>query len=169
MKRRIYKMNDKAAAVSEIQRYLQNAESTNGYIAPSGIYDENTRAAVISFQTENGIKPSGKVNHVTFTRLYDDYVKRTIFENIQEISRQNIKFPLKPGDFGEEIELLNKMLAELLDFYGVDHSLRASKYFSESTRLAYLAARELFGLDNETLDHIFYNRLLTEISQIRKL
>ncbi len=164
----MYKMYDKAAAIREIQGYLQKAETTTRYVAPSGVYDEATREAVTAFQVREGLNPTGKVDYITFEALYDDYLKRQTINKTNDNTRQNVIFPLKRGDYGEGVGALNKMLSRVLDFYGAEHSLRASEYFSESTERAQLSLRRIFGLPPGDVDQIFYDRLLTETRSIGK-
>lgn len=164
----MYKMYDKVAAVRQVQKYLENAESTKGYLSPSGDYDEVTREAVRSFQKNKGLPPTGITDILTFDAVYNDYLLRQETKKTDAIFGQKMKFPLIIGDFGEGVGRFNKMLSELLDYYGIIHALRQSDYYSEATEQAYLSARKLFGLECGDVDRRFVSRLIDEINLLRK-
>ena len=67
----MYKNFEKNAAVKELQRFLSNI--SEGFIAPSGIYDEATKAAVIDIQKKNSITQTGIVDKET----YDVFIPNT--------------------------------------------------------------------------------------------
>ena len=104
----MYRIEDKAAAVKNVQRYLAMNES--------GVYDDETRDKVMSFQSQASINETGIVDYETFIelrkRFYDG--KNAI---LASKSTQNVKFPILPGDSGTEILRLNSALGEVLSNY----------------------------------------------------
>ena len=165
----MYKMYDRSEAIKEIQKYLQEIGISDTYIAPNGIYDEKTGEAVLYYQQERGLSPTGKVEKETFDKLYFEYNRKRIIDKTDEITRQNDIFPFKLGDYGEDIRVFNRLLKQLLDYYGKNHSLRDSAIYSDETESAHIEARRIFGLDSGVADQIFYNRLLKETESIRKI
>ena len=164
----MYKMYDKAAAIREIQRYLGKISTTEGYISPSGVYDLKTRDAVLRFQKNNGLRESGIVDLESFNALYNSYQNELEISKMIENIGQNQKPPYLLGDYGDFILSLNKMLADLLSFYGVHHSIRESSYYSKATEDGHLSLRRIFGLSEGAVDHEFINRLTKETRFLKK-
>lgn len=70
---RYYDLNDTKNSVLEIQRILRNLDYNENSVAkikPNGIYDENTRDLVISFQKKYGLIPTGIVDNETWDLLH---------------------------------------------------------------------------------------------------
>ena len=70
----MYRIYDKAAAIREIQVYLREIADSDIFIAPSGIYDDNTRRAIIDFQSEKGLEITGEVDKATFDLLFSEHL-----------------------------------------------------------------------------------------------
>ena len=163
----MYKMNDKAAAIREIQMFLERLNLLNSYIAPSGIYDEKTKAAVIKFQNLSNIKSTGVVDYITYSKLFESYTKVSKVQKIDNNIGQNVVFPLRHGDYGEHIYAFNDILSKILNEYGIFHSLRRSMYFSEETEEAVRVLRKMFLMEEGEADQLFYDRVLNELKIIR--
>ena len=162
----MYKMYDTSAAIREIQIYLDKIGVTENYIAPSGVYDDVTRAAVIKFQEKFEIPMSGIVSKETFDLLYREFLMEKIIEKSSVNTRQSHFYPYKLGDFGDHIKQFNNELISVLDYFGIYHTLRSSSYYSEQTEEAHLTLRRVFGLEDGGADELFHDRLLTEIKYI---
>ncbi len=62
--------------VIAVQFMLGELERKYGFLLPvqqTGIYDEPTRDAVLSFQKQNALAPTGKVDKLTWNELTDQY------------------------------------------------------------------------------------------------
>lgn len=164
----MYKMYEKNEAIREVQKYLQEINIIDSYISPSGIYDETTKQAIVSFQKSEGIPPSGTVKKETFDKLYDAYTQVKTLQNTNDILEQNSFFSTKIGDYGEHIRVLNKQLRALLDYYGRYHELRDTAIYSIETDNAFNQAKEIFGMGIDVSERIFYARLIREIAAITK-
>ena len=66
----MYRINDRSSAIAELQKYLAKIGISDVFIAPSGIYDETTREAVVQFQKSKHINPSGIVDLETHKKLF---------------------------------------------------------------------------------------------------
>ena len=64
-------------AIFMLQTYLRAQRSINEnapLIAVDGIFDTETRNALIDFQLRNGLSPTGKADRVTWDLLYSQYL-----------------------------------------------------------------------------------------------
>ena len=154
----MYDISDKRNAVKEIQRYL--FQISDNHIPLSGIYDENTRNEVLLFQKNKGINQSGVVDRATFELLYEDYIA-------MEDSDYDMKFPLLPGSYGENIRDINKKIAAILDFYGIFHRMHSSPYYSKETELCIEKIRQIYNLKNFSgIDKELYSRIISDCKNI---
>ncbi len=148
----MYDISNKRNAVKELQRYLLGI--SDNHISVSGNYDENTRMEVMEFQKQKEIKQTGIVDRETFELLYEEY-------NFNEVKiPDDIKFPLLPGSYGDNIREINKKIGALLDYYGVYHRLRSSPYYSKETELCVEKIRQIYNSDNsDGIDMKLYSRI----------
>ncbi|MBR5514592.1 MAG: peptidoglycan-binding protein [Clostridia bacterium] len=73
----MYNIDDKNAAVFEVQRYLREISRVHNEIpcvTPDGIYDNKTKECVKAFQAQNGLEATGIVDNKTFDLLYKEYL-----------------------------------------------------------------------------------------------
>ena len=80
----MYRINDKAAAIKEIQRYLRVVVGDEIVITPNGIYDDVTRLGVIYLQDKYRLNKSGVVDMRTFDLLYAEYKRIIERESVQK-------------------------------------------------------------------------------------
>lgn len=164
----MYKMYDEIEAVREIQIHLNEIFVTEKFIAPSGIYDDDTRGLVRSFQEKKGLSVTGKVDDKTRKAIYEEYILSKEIKKLEDISGQKLTLPYKLGDYGEQILLFNRFLTVVLDSYGVYHTLRDSRMYSSATEDAHKSLRVLFGFDDGYADWEFLLRLMKEYHAIKK-
>ena len=163
----MYRIDDRPAAIKEVQLYLRGVGYDTLPVIISGIFDDNTVAAVKNFQEKMDISPSGTVDFQTFTLLYEEYVKRNYIREIVEGVNSRITFPLSVGMQGGEVERINDLTIEILDYYGHHHTVRRSGYFSSSTEEGVMIIQELFNIAaTGEVDEITYGRMLTERDSI---
>ena len=109
----MYRIENKQSAVKEIQKYLISVNE-GGEIAPTGVYDVDTRAAIEAFQQKMGVSVTGSVNYQTFTLLYKNYVQNSKKEQTNN-NYPHIDFPVRLGDFGENVLHINSLIFYLLE------------------------------------------------------
>ena len=104
---------DSSAAVKAMQKRLKEL----GYLSGSadGAYGQATKAAVIAFQTANGIKADGKAGTTTLNLLYSDDAKDadsliTNNDNTDAGVTINGYTTLREGDSGEAVKKLQRAL-----------------------------------------------------------
>lgn len=165
----MYRINDRQEAVRRIQGYLAIAGSPQIFVAPTGVYDENTRLSVIDFKRENGLSADDTVDYETFTRLYLRYV---FLKEIAELKRGMpwVKFPVMKGAFFDKMRFINASLALALDYYGITHRLTEGRHFSAESAMAVSELRRIYQLENgEHIDEEFMIRLIKDTDLIREI
>jgi peptidoglycan hydrolase-like protein with peptidoglycan-binding domain len=164
----MYRINDKKEAIRQIQIYL-GVINQGINVVPTGIYDDNTRRAVIDFQSQNKISADGVINLITFNMLYEMYSKKTKNINTRDILASFINFPLVKGVYSDEMIQINRILRRLLDYYGYKDGPSNSKFYSKSTADAVNILRKIYLLeDKEQIDEEFYNRMIIDHDSIFK-
>ena len=64
---------------------------------------------------------------------------------------------------------INKMLAELLDYYGYTHNLRESSFYSVESEKAIKILSEILGIEyNGAIDEILYMRIIKDHDSIAR-
>lgn len=163
----MYRINDRPAAIERVQRYLRVAGNPDIFVAPTGVFDENTRLSVIDFQEKNSLEGSGVVDRTTFDLLFAAFTLLTERDRIREGLDSFIEFPLKPGQYAEPMIHINRTLARLLNHYGQPHTLRESNFYSKSTSEAVRLMRGIYLLEGEDLiDEHLYLRMITDHDSI---
>jgi len=164
----MYRTNDKKAAIREIKKYLY---ALNRSIYPSirrttvdGIFDDETRAAVMDFQKIMGYDETGIVDFQTFTALYNEYLRA-----IESSSPDNITssggFPLSVGAMNEDVRLLHIFINELAKIYSSVEDVGTSSYYSNESANAILALSKIFMM-NESLvaDKMMMKRIIYDVN-----
>lgn len=164
----MYQQSDRKAAISEVQEYLFFLSDKKYQQIPripiDGIFDEESKNAVIEFQKIMLLSPTGEVDFETFNALYSEY--QTAF---LEYSTNNYVFgdgnlPLKENDQNEDVRALHIMINRLKKSYPQIDSVGTGAYFSQRTKSALKELRNLFSLPGlPILDKALYNRIISEI------
>lgn len=165
----MYQQGDKRSAVREIQKYLyvlsDKKYETIPRIPIDGIFDEETKAAVIEYQKIKLLTESGVVDFETFTALYDDYI--SVVDNFytNDYIIGDSSFPLSENDQNEDVRALHLMINELRKSYPQIVNVGTGSYYSKRTADAVEALRELFVFPkSRKVDKELYRRLKTEIN-----
>ncbi len=114
-------MAEPSKEVYELQYMLRKIAQVTGEIPlvnPDGIYGEDTREAVRSFQSQNGISPNGEVDKRTWDAIFEKYK-----ESIYMTSRPEPIYPFSPsyatqsGEKSDIIVLIQLILSALAVVY----------------------------------------------------
>ncbi len=172
----MYRMQDRKAAIREIQKYLYELALSGEYPIPhrlpDGIYEEETAAGVRVFQERCGLPVTGVVDRITFEKLYAAYSSLKRREG-SALDRE--AFPLKEGCSCAEAEELNAMLCELAGSYR-DIQLFHGEIYSAQTAANVRKIQRHFGQDEtgETDEELFLRirlevRARKETERLKKL
>lgn len=169
----MYQQSNRSEAIREIQTYLfflsdKRYDSINR-IPIDGVFDQETEQAVIAFQKETSLDPTGIVDYETFTTLYLEY--KSAYEEFYEkpyiIGDGDL--PLKENDQNDDVRTLHTMINELRKSYPEISEVGSGSYFSSRTGDAIEDIRYLFMFErSRVLDKALYSRIKREIAA-RKL
>ena len=159
----MYRVQNKTAAIKEIQRNILRAGyATDGMII-SGIYDENTRTAVTKFQKDKMLEESGFVDEATFTALYELAEKERLAKELRDNLVSMAEFPIKRGEHSAVIASINYMLNNLLMKYGSSIYIHNKMHFGDETSSAIKLLRRIYMLpDSSVIDEELYLRIFND-------
>ena len=166
----MYQHSNRSEAIREIQTYLfflsdKRYDSINR-IPIDGVFDQETEQAVIAFQKETSLDPTGIVDYETFSLLYEEYLSISPSPE----SGSNKRNSLGVGDSGSEVEYLNLLLYDLSEYYVDMPPPRRSRYFSEETLESVDYMRSTFMLaQGGNVDRKLIERLENELLSRRRI
>lgn len=127
-------------AIRNLQTYLRAqglADNTFPLVPIDGIFDTQTRNALIEFQIRNNLAPTGVADRTTWDYLYTQYLE--ILDKTS-LPAAIIPFPSYPRDYtikkGEKsflIAVLQYMLNEIGIIYNVFDTLEINGEYDEAT------------------------------------
>lgn len=165
----MYNINDNAAAIRVIQKYLAKIFEDTFYISQNGVFDENTILALNRFQKENNLEIKDYVDYTAFTAIFDAYSNAKLID-IVKTNTPHIDFPISRGMQSSEIYKINSMLAEILRYYSVFELLPVTNYFSAETENAIKLLSSILDIEEQTqIDEIFYYKMLNEHKSIKSI
>ena len=165
----MYRIYDKTEAIRSLQRYLTVAGNPDIFIMPSGVYDENTKLSVLDFQAKNNLTSTGIVDYETFTAIYKSYLKLTEAEILNKRFDSFIQFPIYPGKISDGMSHINRMMRNILNYYGITNRLNESNFYSEESTLAVKTLRQIYLLeDRRNIDEELYLRMTKDHESIGK-
>ena len=155
----MYNLTDERNAIRELQRYLlEISYATDGipHLSIDGIYGEETRRAVLLFQSRNGLSPSGEADFATWQEIYRQFRQaRDARTELPALLPRGI-LPLALHARGSEVMLLQTMLAAMRDVMSEMPPISQNGHFDQETQRAlraYQTVRRLPPsgvLDSET-------------------
>ena len=161
----MYQLNDKPSAIKEIQRFLyviSQKEKTLPHVSIDGYYGDETRLAVLEFQRLNFLEESGTVEKETYDTLYKTYLEILDEINASENGLNSESFPLKLGDSGNDVSILNSILRELCKYYK-EISPPYEDFFSRETEESVKQLqRHLLEEESGTVTESFLGKLKKE-------
>ena len=160
------KVNNKPEIIRQVQTYLRKV-NPDSIVALSGVYDENTRRWVMSFQAALGLTENGIVDKETFDLLYERYLALQTMDEVRRLYGSSISFPILFGERQHGMVSINSMIADILDYYGITHRINKREFYSQETSEGVIMLKEIFLMDEEDyIDEIFYSRLIDEVNSI---
>ena len=160
-------------AISNLQRYLRQLSYFNGDhepIAINGIWNDETRRALIAFQQANRLAPTGTADEQTWNLLFSQY-RASLEENSPPSSVPF--FPRYPtggslglGDESFVVSVIQYILTELSVLYDNLEAVEINGVFDENTQAAVseFQRRNLFP-QNGRVDKRTWDRLVTSFEK----
>ena len=165
-----YNVDDKHAAIKEVQKFLSYISQENDeypHITIDGYYSAETADAVRIFQREQKLEQSGTVNKETFDALFRQYTEYLIKKESLNSVFDESSFPLKLGSFGNDVTNLNAMISELSIYYR-DIESTYGDFFGNETDNNVRLLQKYFDMEVDgTVSTVMMKRLMDEIN-IRK-
>ena len=130
-------------AIRNLQRYLRQLSYFDDDIEPiltNGVWDDETRDALLAFQRKNRLSPTGVADEQTWNLLFSQY-RESVEENSPP---SNVPFfPRQPqgeslgfGDKGFVVSVIQYMLSELSVLYDRFDNVEINGIYDENTRAA---------------------------------
>lgn len=167
----MYSIDDKKSAIRDLQRFLFVIGQRHGipYVSVDGFYGQETENAVKEFQRIFALDITGTAEKETFDAIYAEYleiVKNTEGESL-DFSEKN--FPLKLGDSGNAVSVLNAIIRELSVIYR-DLPLPYGDFYSADTNSAVTLLQGYFRLEkNGEVSSELFNLLKREMTLNQKV
>ena len=143
-----------AQAIKNLQRYLRRLSFEEGgpeRVAIDGIFEDNTRNSLISFQKSAGLEPTGVADMETWDALFSEYSRLTERDYEEQLSL----FPDTPIDYsfgyGDKfllVKVLQLLMIELAIEYDAFEEIKDSGIFDADTEKAIRAFQRINLLDD---------------------
>jgi len=156
-------------AIMDIQRYLRQLSLEDpafARVAVDGIYGAETVRAVEEFQRLSGLEVTGRVDRITWDRLFEEYTM-SLYRN--SFPAPFPVFPMNPVGYtvsvGERsflVSVIQYLLSEIAALYG-DGTLSTdvNGEYSDSTAEAVKALQRIFGLEvTGEVDRVTWDALI---------
>lgn len=140
----MYRIDKKSDAVRQIQTYLRELQALYSIVpklSVDGIYGEETRDAVRAFQKREGLLETGETDEETFEALYGAYLRATATTSTESELLPAAVFPLRLGDSGSYIHILQSVLNEILD-----ERIPSDGFYGRATENGVRAAEARYGI-----------------------
>jgi peptidoglycan hydrolase-like protein with peptidoglycan-binding domain len=143
---------DTGLEVSVVQYYLRVIAEFNPKIAevtPNGVFDEETKNAVLAFQREYGLPETGEVNEETWNKLSSVYLGLIDSAESSGAGIAAEVFPgtlLNLGSSGEDVEILQTYLNTVAQVYTEIPTINVSGTFDAATENAVIIFQRIFGI-----------------------
>lgn len=164
-----------AEAVKNLQRYLRRLSfEENGpeRVSIDGVFEDNTRQSLTSFQRGAGLEPTGVADRQTWDALFAEYSRLIERDKNEELSL----FPSLPSDYsfglGDEfllVKILQLLMIELALVYDIFEDISDNGVYDESTEQAVRAFQQknLLG-DTGRVDRRTWARIVREYENLDK-
>ena len=144
------------SAVANLQRYLRTLYYFDDALSPTpvdGIYDRATEEAVRRFQKTEDLPITGRVDQLTWERLFDRYEKEKAF---RRAPARIAYFPRVPPDYrvrvGEEqflVRVIQHALQEIAIDFNFPAAVPQSGKYDEDTANAVRVLQRVSGLPED--------------------
>jgi len=131
-------------------------------VVPDGIYGEQTKRSVETFQRKNNLYVTGEVDNDTWDKIFE------VYEEIYKNNKRNIlvqiineeKVPFQVGDTDTSLYVVQAMILALSDKFDNIDAVSVNGVYDEETQNAVEVIQIISGLDpNAQIDREFINAL----------
>lgn len=133
-------------------------------VTPDGIYDDNTQAAVLAFQQQYGLEPTGNVNRDTWNKIlqvYDQTINSLPPEILDHSSEIYPGRVLSLGMTGPDVEALQRFLERISSIDSDVPRVTITGTFDEPTEAAVRLLQTWFNLpSNGVVGPLTWDRIV---------
>ncbi len=170
----VLKIGDASEGVRIIQYYLDYIGTFVSTVTPvniDGIFGDNTRSSVLSFQKTYGLNETGEVNREVFAKMQNVYYGLLLSNSSMYTQTDAIPFPgriLRVGIQGEDVRILQNYLIKLNEYYKDIPLIVADGIYGIETERAVIAFQNKFGLEqrNGRVNAITWDRIASTYEDI---
>lgn len=155
--------------VTLMQNYLQTlsiAYPSIPSIKPDGVFGSQTQKAVIAFQNFFGLTPDGIIGPLTWNKIVE------IYQLVTGESSSEFNYPgylLKIGSRGNDVKLMQSLLAEISKYYPSVPSIAADGIFGPLTEAAVRAFQSSFDLAPDgIIGPLTWNKIVEVFRSVNK-
>lgn len=145
-----YKEGDTGEAVRIIQYWLSYISAfykTIPAVSIDGVFGQNTENSVIQFQKQFNLPQTGMVDFTTWDDLYRVYIG-ILGDEQSFLDADTVEqfMPMKLGNTGENVRVLQQKLNELKNFYPEIPTIAETGTFGQRTRMGVQAVQRRMGI-----------------------
>lgn len=148
----VLRFGDTGSDVAFVQYYLALIAYLDDQIPPvtiNGVFDQNTRNAVLAFQRKYGLEENGEINRETWNKILEVY--RTASQSLRQqyVSDSEKIYPgviLTPEATGEDVSTLQRLLQRASINNPSIPSVEVTGTYDEATENAVRRVQELSNL-----------------------
>lgn len=133
-------------------------------VTPDGVYDDNTQAAVLAFQQQYGLEPTGNVNRDTWNKIlqvYDQTINSLPPEVLDHSSEIYPGRVLSLGMTGPDVEALQRFLERISSIDSDVPRVTITGTFDEPTEAAVRLLQTWFNLpSNGVVGPLTWDRIV---------
>lgn len=155
-------MDKEIRQIQQMLREISFADEEIERIIPDGIYGDDTRSSVRSFQRKYNLYETGEVDNDTWDKIVSVY-DQTYADNKREITVSIIDegdIPILVGDASESLFVIQAMLLALSRYFDNLSPVDTTGIFDKKTQDAVERVQIISGITpNATIDRQFLNAL----------
>lgn len=150
--------------VFNLQTFLKGISKINDKVypvVPDGIFGDDTKRSVESFQFAFGLPVTGEVDSDTWALIVEEHKK--YIEFLEPVNGLNIITNDKVIYFGEENEamlIIQAMMLSVSKLFTNISAVEITGVYDEKTRVTVVQIKEIFEHDGEEIDKKFINELV---------
>jgi peptidoglycan hydrolase-like protein with peptidoglycan-binding domain len=155
-------LEDEIRQIQQLLREISFFDENIERVVPDGIYGDQTRRSVESFQRANNLYVTGEVDNDTWDKIFE------VHEEIQTNNKRNIlisvineeQIPFNVGDRDASLYVVQAMILALSDEFDNIDAVTVNGIYDEETQKAVEVIQIISGLDpNAQIDREFINAL----------
>lgn len=155
-------MEDEIMQIQRMLREISFFDESIERVVPDGIYGEQTRSSVRSFQRNNNLYETGEVDNDTWDKIIEVY-DRLQRENKNHVLVQIIDegaIPINVGDASRSLYVIQAMILALSEEFENIDAVVVTGVFDGPTQSAVRQIQLISGITpNATIDREFINAL----------